>query len=197
VLKVPPGKGEHLLAIIDEIPVSSPPKPTYVYHRVRRGETLSTIAKKYRTRVRSIMRANNLRRSNYIVAGKLLKIPQRGYKYRPHKTKRISKKKSLTHTVTQGDSLWIIARRYGTTTQKIRELNNLPTTELTIGQVLILPQNSEVSAVIQDFKTYQVKRGDSPATIAQQHKMALDRFLHINKLTTSSTIYPGQKLFIE
>jgi membrane-bound lytic murein transglycosylase D len=196
-LRVPPGKPEMLLAKIDEIPVSSLPKPTFVYHRVRRGETLSTIARKYRTRVARIMRANNLRRSNYIVAGKLLKIPQKGYKYRPHKINRIPKKKNLTHTVIQGDSLWIIARRYGTTTQKIRKFNNLPTTELTIGQVLKLPQNSEVSIVGNGFKTYRVKRGDNPAAIAQRHEMVLDRFLRINKLTVTSTIYPGQKLFIE
>ncbi len=78
-LRIPPGNSDMLMAEIDQIPVSHPPQRAYVYHRVRNGETLSVIARKYRTSVKSIMRANNLRRSNYIVAGKRLKIPQRGY----------------------------------------------------------------------------------------------------------------------
>ena len=77
-LKVPLNKGHELLARLHEIPVSSVPRPAYVYHRVRPGETLSTIAQRYRTSVRRIARANNITKTNYIVAGKKIKIPQRG-----------------------------------------------------------------------------------------------------------------------
>jgi membrane-bound lytic murein transglycosylase D len=195
-LKVPANKGEQLLAKINEIPVSSPPKPTFVYHRVRRGETLSTIARRYRTSVRKIMRANNLRRSNYIVAGRLLKIPQRGYEYRPPKRKKLKPKHGPTHTVARGDSLWIIANHYGTTTQKIQQLNNLSSAELYIGQILILPQGASGQENI-GLKTYRVEHGDSPFEIAARHNMSLDRLLRMNNLTTRSTIYPGQKLVVE
>jgi len=195
-LKVPVNKGEQLLAKINEIPVSSPPKPTFVYHRVRRGETLSTISRRYRTSVRKIMRANNLRRSNYIVAGRLLKIPQRGYEYRPPKRKKLKPKHGPTHTVARGDSLWIIANRYGTTAQKIQQLNNLSSAELYIGQILILPQGAS-GQENNGLKTYRVEHGDSPFEIAVQHNMSLDRLLRMNNLTTRSTIYPGQKLVVE
>ncbi|UCH22539.1 MAG: LysM peptidoglycan-binding domain-containing protein [Deltaproteobacteria bacterium] len=195
-LRVPPDMGEPLMAKITEIPVSSAPKPTFVYHRVRRGETLSTIARRYKTRVRSIMRANNLRRSNYIVAGRLLKIPQRGYEYRSPKRRNLVPKHGLTHTVVRGDSLWIIANRYGTTARKIQQLNNLTTTELYIGQILKLPQDVADSGG-NGLKMYQVQQGDSPFEIAVRHKMPLDRLLRINSLTTRSTIYPGQKLYVE
>jgi membrane-bound lytic murein transglycosylase D len=163
---------------------------------VRRGETLSTIARRYRTSVRKIMRANNLRRSNYIVAGRLLKIPQRGYEYRPPKRKKIKPKHGPTHTVVRGDSLWIIANRYGTTAQKIQQLNNLSSTELYIGQILILPQDASGQENI-GLKTYRVEQGDSPFEIAVRHNMSLDRLLRMNNLTTRSTIYPGQKLVVE
>ena len=43
-----------LLAAIDQVPLSGPPRPAYTYHRVRRGETLSTIARRYNTSVKKI-----------------------------------------------------------------------------------------------------------------------------------------------
>lgn len=75
-LKVPPEMGQALLARLDEIPKWTPPKRAYVYHRVRRGETLSEIARRYRTSVIAIKRANSLRQ-NLIRAGQRLKIPVR------------------------------------------------------------------------------------------------------------------------
>ena len=201
-LRVPPGKSEVLLANLDKIPVSYPPQSAYVYHRIRPGESLSTIARRYHSSVRKIMRANNLHRSSYIVAGRKLKIPRRGtMPYRP----KIDRNKDLTlpstHAVKSGDSLWNIAKRYGTTTQKIQSLNNLQTTQLHIGQALKIPgyKDEKIVAKIEvgNLKVYQVKRGDSPFDIAQLHNMPLKRFLRINLLTLNSTIYPGQKLVIE
>lgn len=197
-LRVPPGKSEVLLANLDNIPVTHPPQPAYVYHRIRTGESLSTIARRYRSSVRKIMRANNLHRSSYIVAGKKLKIPLRGtMPYRP----KIDRTKDFTlpsiHVVKRGDSLWNIAKRYDTTTKKIQSLNELQTTQLHIGQILKMPGYKDEKIEVGDLKVYQVKRGDSPFDIAQLHNMPLKRFLRINLLTPNSTIYPGQKLFIE
>ena len=76
-LKVPSGKGDILMAALDRMPKWSPPKVEYVVHRVRRGETLSLIALRYRTSPRRIMEANNLRRGNYLRVGQRLKIPMR------------------------------------------------------------------------------------------------------------------------
>ena len=196
-LKLPLGSSETLLSKLDEIPVSSPPARKFVYHRIRRGETLSVIARRYRTSVWRIKRANNLRRSNYIIAGRLLKIPQRGYKYPASKTVKRKYGKRYAHKVTSGDSLWIIAKRYGTTTQKIQELNNLSGTNLHIGQVIKLPMRSNKATLKNGLKAYEVKNGDSPFTIAKQNHMSLDRLLKINKLTAGSKIYPGQQLYVE
>jgi membrane-bound lytic murein transglycosylase D len=197
-LRVPPGKGDLLLAELEKIPVSYPPQRAYVYHRIRPGESLSTIARRYRTSVTRIKRANNLYRSNLIVAGKTLKIPRRGTVVYPSKTV-ISTRSGIPskHVVRSGDSLWIIAKRYGTTTKKIQELNNLSTTHLYIGQVLKIPGYTSGKAAAENFKIYRVKHGDTPFQIAQLYKMPLERFLHINRLTPRSNIFPGQKLFVE
>ncbi len=198
-LNVPPGKGQMLLAKIDQIPVSHPPQRAYVYHRVRHGESLSVIARKYRTSVRKIMRANNMRRSNYIVAGKRIKIPQRGYMTKPSQVYQKPKNgQAVKHRVRKGDSLYIIAKQYGTTTKRIQDLNNLKTTMLHKGQVLtIFPGKNSTPPVVDGLATYEVRAGDSPFMIAKRHNMPLDRFLHLNQLYPGSKIFPGQKVYID
>jgi membrane-bound lytic murein transglycosylase D len=76
-LNVPVGKKEELLACLDSMPKWSPPKSAYVFHRVRRGETLSLIALRYRTSIQRIMEANRMMRGHYIRVGQRLKIPVR------------------------------------------------------------------------------------------------------------------------
>lgn len=196
-LKVPPNHGDVLLAGLDKIPVTSPPQRAFLYHRVKSGETLSVIARRYRTSVRGIMHANNLKRSNFIVAGRLLKIPQRGYVYPQPEPVETQNGQALSHEVKQGDSLWIIAKQYGTTTKKIQELNHLTTTDLYKGQVLTIFPAQKDQPHKQDLNTYEVKAGDSPFLIARRHNMTLERFLSLNDLWHGSTIYPGQVVYIE
>jgi len=143
-LKVPARKVETLLAKLNDIPIWVPPVPPYVIHKVRRGESLSVIASKYRTSVRAIMAMNNLRRSSFIRQGWRLKIPTSSrtayLKTRPsiHSTK--LKGNLLEYVVRKGDSLWKIANRFKTTTKAIKSLNQLRTTRLTVGQVLYIPK---------------------------------------------------------
>ncbi len=231
-LKMPPGKGELLLASIDSIAISTTPQNAYARHRVRSGETLSTIAAKYHTSVRRIMLANNLRKSNYIVAGKTLKIPMRGTTIATRSATTIdSADVPDTHLVRQGDSLWIIAKKYGTTVKRIQSLNGLSTTALTPGQRLKIKETASASPEAktasetetseteiaetdsestsawtadassendpQNFRTYVVKKGDSPFTIAKQNNTTVDRLLQINHLSKRSTIYPGQTLSLD
>ncbi len=193
-LRVPPGKCEVLLSKLDEIPVCSPPRSTrIVYHKVRPGETLSTIARRYRTSVKNIARTNNIRKNNLIVAGKKLKIPQNGAKYLARKPKYLHTSKYI---VKRGDSLWIIARRFDTTTKKLQKLNNLLNTNLHIGQVLKIP-GQKASPAPTKKNIYLVKRGDSPFMIAKQHNVPLERFLRTNNLTAGCKIYPGQQVFVK
>jgi membrane-bound lytic murein transglycosylase D len=145
------------------------------------------------------MRANNMRRSNYIVAGKRIKIPQRGYMTKPAQAYQKPKNgQAVRHRVRKGDSLYIIAKKYGTTTKRIQDLNNLRTTILHKGQVLtIFPGKNSAPPVVDGLATYEVRAGDSPFMIAKRHNMPLDRFLHLNQLYPGSKIYPGQKVYIE
>jgi membrane-bound lytic murein transglycosylase D len=204
-LRMPPGNSEQLLASLDQIAVSQAPQNAYTRHRVRSGETLSTIAARYNTSVRKIMQANNLTRSNYIVAGKTLKVPLPGTTVSTTTSTVNPADVPNTHTVRRGDSLWIIAKKYGTTVKKIQALNGLNTTNLSIGQKLKIKSASETATAAstvstidtQNLRAYVVKKGDSPFTIAKQNNTSLNRLLELNQLSKRSTIYPGQTLYID
>ena len=199
-LRLPKGTTETISAALDSLPLGHLPQRAFVYHRVRSGQTLSTIARHYRTSIHSIMRANNMRRT-MIRVGQRLKIPQRGYTTTAQASSNPpAPPASGKHYVRKGDSLWIIARRYGTTVQAIKSLNHLRSNYLVIGQILKIPgfkTEPLPEPETNNLSTYSVKNGDSPYTIAAKHNMALDRLLTINQLTPRSKIYPGQKLFIE
>jgi len=90
-------------------------------HQVRRGDTLSELAKKYNTSVRAIQRANGLS-NNRIKRGQTLTIP-RG---------------STIHTVRRGDNLSKIAKMYGTTVRSIKAKNNLRSNTIRPGQRLAI-----------------------------------------------------------
>ncbi len=163
-----------------------PPELTYARHRVRRGETLSTIARRYRTTVTKIVRANHLRSRHSIRAGQVLKIPRRGSAtaFSPSRT---GTKETLTHTVRRGDSLWRLASRYGTTIDRIKRDNGLRSHELAVGQKLRIQTGSLAGA-----GSYTVRRGDTIGRIAAARNVSVDRLLRANGLTRSSKIYPGQ-----
>jgi membrane-bound lytic murein transglycosylase D len=191
-LNVPPTAAPTFVTKLAELPAYVPPKDTYVTHRVRRGETLSKIARRYGTSVNSIVRANNLRSRNRIRAGQRLKIPSRGATV--HASMPIvtgSQAATLTHTVHRGDSLWKLASRYGTTVDRIKRDNGLRSDRLHVGQRLRIN-----TGIPEGSRTYQVRRGDTVGKIAKAHKTSLNAVLRANGLTKSSTIYPGQTLII-
>jgi membrane-bound lytic murein transglycosylase D len=199
-LKVPDGKAEILLAKLNDIPIYVPSVPAYAVHRVRNGESLSVIASKYRTSVRAIVAMNNLKSRKFIRAGRKLKIPTgKRTSYRSKRPRTYSTKLKgdlLEYVVKKGDSLWEIANAFKTTTKKIQSLNQLSSTRLAVGQVLLLPKrNAAVHS--GETKPYKVKGGDSPFLIARRHKMNLADFLRINGLTPRSMIFPGQEMAVK
>jgi membrane-bound lytic murein transglycosylase D len=111
-LKVPAGKGPVLLASLETMPKWVPPKDTYTVHRVRRGDTLSGIADRYNTSVRSLMDLNRLRSANRIWPGQQIRVPDRG----PGGSRSVARVAipggEMEYRVQRGDSLWRLAKRY-------------------------------------------------------------------------------------
>ncbi len=110
-------------------------------HRVRRGETLSTIARRYKASVSTLRRYNRLKNRNMIRIGQVLKIPGGGAAA-PTKTSSRSKKSSThVHRVRNGQTLAQIARHYGSSIERIRKANGLrDANHIRAGQALRIPR---------------------------------------------------------
>ncbi len=119
----------------------APPDTGPVVHVVRRGETLYSIARRYGTTVGAIMRANNLR-SYTIYVGQQLTIPVSGssrYAAAPGPAQPTGTS-STYYVVQPGDTLYSIARRFGTTVWAIARANGIANpNSIRRGQRLIIP----------------------------------------------------------
>lgn len=206
-LKIPAGTGGVFAQIVDKVPKAARPGgPVYVRHKVKEGEALSVIARKYKTSVKAIVSANNLSSQHKIRAGKWLKIPTRSYKYaEPEEyastTPVLKKGETITYRVKAGDSLWLLARHYGTTVSKIKSINGLGSNNLKIGQVLKIGEEAATATVAKKSiaggkaLTYRVKEGDSLWLIARRYDTTVSKIKSINGLKSNS-LRIGQVLTI-
>ena len=97
---------------------------TGITYTVKSGDSLYSIAREYNTTVDAIKSLNNLS-SNLLSIGQALKIPT-------------GASLETTYTVQKGDSLYSIAKKFNTTVATLKELNNLTSNLLSIGQILIV-----------------------------------------------------------
>lgn len=149
---------------------------------VKKGDSLYSIANKYNTTVDELKRINNLT-SNILSIGQVLKLPS-------DKASNVEKEENnISYTVQKGDSLYSIARKYDTTIDRIKDLNNLTTNLLSIGQVLLIPTDTNLET------TYTVQKGDSLYSIAKKYNTTVDRLKQLNNLT-SNLLSIGQILIV-
>ena len=146
---------------------------------VKSGDNLYAIARKYNTTVNEIKSLNNLG-SDILSVGQILKIP----------TVTPSQEQKETYIVQSGDSLYSIARKFNTTVDELKRLNNLSSNLLSIGQVLVLP----IESIGQT--TYTVQAGDSLYSIARKFNTTVDNIKALNNLS-SNLLNIGQILIVK
>ena len=145
------------------------------YYTVKSGDSLWSIAKKYGITVDALKAANNLT-SNTLSIGQMLRIP-------------IEEEESLpsTYVVVSGDTLYSIARKFNTTVDALKSLNNLTTNTLSVGQKLRIPGEAEEETETElDYINYTVKAGDSLYSIARNYGITVDEIKRFNNLTTNN-----------
>lgn len=98
-----------------------------------------------------------------------------------------------TYTVKSGDSLWSIAKKYNTTPEELKRINNLSSNLLQIGQKLKLPIAEEIQP--GEYTIYTVKSGDNLYKIASQYGISVSELINYNNLSTT-TLQIGQKILI-
>lgn len=166
------------------IPITSENETTYI---VKSGDSLYSIAKKFNISVNELKNANNLT-SNLINVGQTLKIPQ--------KESNELKPEYIIYTVQSGDNLYSIANKYQTTVNEIKNVNNLTSNLLQIGQELLIPSTnfSDVSDTTNKI-TYTVKSGDSLYSIARKYNTTVNELIKLNNLS-NNILQIGQTLLI-
>ncbi|MBP1695671.1 MAG: hypothetical protein H6Q41_859 [Deltaproteobacteria bacterium] len=205
-LKVPEGKAQVLLAKVDDLPAYCPPvgvasSSGYIIHKVRKGETIASVSRKYRTSPEVIKDFNDLKKNETLVAGSRVKVPAKARTVQAKGTKAsapVAAKdvKPVRYVVKKGDSIWQIASNHNTTAREIQNHNRLKGSSLHVGQVLLIPP-SQVPCAVAQTKNYTVKGGETPFMIAKKHEMELGDFLKINNLSPHSTIFPGQTVVVK
>ncbi|MBN2714212.1 MAG: LysM peptidoglycan-binding domain-containing protein [Deltaproteobacteria bacterium] len=127
-------------------------------HVVRKGDTIADIAKKHKVKVRNLMAANKLKDGTSLQPGRTLVIPEEDStgNYVPLKTNRLVKSGKrvaggVLHRVQPGQTLWVIARAYHVSKEKIASHNNMRVTDsLNAGQEIIIPGARQVVPVRVD-----------------------------------------------
>ncbi len=205
-IRVPAGTGLILLSKVNEMPGwSPPPVQRYRTHKVAKGETVYSIARKYKTTTGAIISLNKLGKgpSTRLSAGTELKIPtgKRQWNTQEAKAGKTSpgQKDSCpaTYKVKKGDTLSSIAARFNTTISRLKGLNGIKDANLKIGQVILLSETNITKKDAPKPVTYKVVKGDSPHSIAVKNDISLKQLLRLNNLRADGTIYPGQVLVVK
>ena len=237
-LKLPKESLEKFNLVANEIPQSEKPRilsvrTVFIKHRVRKGETIASIANKYNVSDSVIISHNKLSSKKKLVQGRKLKIPitreNQGYASSKSRQKndKIKIASSGRYKVKKGETLLMIARRFVITSDQIKELNNLKTDKIRVGQILKLPQkninaNSEeendndknVKKLAKKSKIdkpvlsandvdklgtnkYIVTKNDSLHSIAKKNNMNIAKLMELNKISVDEKLVPGQILIVK
>ena len=212
-LLLPKEKVEQFKINLSELPKSK--RINWVRYKIKSGDTLSQIAKRYSTTTALIRDVNNISNTQ-IRAGKYLLIPtatQSLSAYTLSKGSRLKKIQNtkqkgekIIYTVKPGDSFWTISRRYNVTTRSVAKWNGMaPIDTLKIGQQLVIWKAQDKQARVQTVSLmntspqhklhalrYTVRKGDSLSLIADKFNLRVADIKKWNKV--GKYIQPGQKL---
>jgi membrane-bound lytic murein transglycosylase D len=210
-LLLPLDKAESFKVALQAVPPEK--RINWVRHKIKTGENLGTISRRYRSTTALIKSVNNIK-GTQIRAGKYLMVPTatKSLKtYTMSKNARLNKIQNKTrsgtkkaHFVRPGQSLWTISRNYGVTTAALAKWNGMaPIDTLRIGQKLIVWTESAPKAQQASLSTtgptktvralrYTIRKGDSLSRIADRFNIRVSDIKRWNKI--GKYLHPGQKL---
>ncbi len=149
------------------------------FYIVKSGDTLSSIARRYNTTVNELIKLNNLVNTNLSI-GQRIKLPREE-----------SQNEYDIYTILEGDSLYSIANKFNIAVNDLIDFNGLPTTVLTVGEVIKIPKGS----VSNNENIYTVKPGDTLYRIANMYNVSVKDLMMANNLS-SNILSIGQEIII-
>ncbi len=209
-LLLPRGKAEQFRQGVAQVPPNK--RINWVRHKIKNGETLSHISRKYGTSVALIREVNNIR-GTQIRAGKHLMVPTATKSLRSYTLSQNSRIERIqntnrsgtkrVHIVRPGQSLWSISRSYGVSTQALAKWNGIaPIDTLRVGQKLVVWTRGKLSHAASISQTrpsntmhalrYTVRKGDSLYLIADRFNIRVADIKRWNRV--GKYLQPGQKL---
>lgn len=169
------------------------------YHKVQRGETLSSIASQYGVTVADLQDWNNMTNGN-VMAGQTLVVDAK----KAVKKKKETQAAPTTHTVKSGENLTAIAEKYGVSVADLREWNDLSNDNIRVGDKLKLKADGKSqkssadkrsSKSEQSEQTHKVKKGETLGKIAEKYGVSVDDLRKWNKIS-GNNIAAGQDLVV-
>ncbi len=207
-VRVPVGRKNDTIAVLSKIYTDKPLHYVegFEWYRVRRGDTLSEIAVRYRTSISYIRELNDMnRRRSFLRVGQRLKVPDG-----PRRPRRVARRSSSAkrstasvggryHVVRRGDTLSGIAAHYGLSISQLRRWNGLRGRSLIrVGQRLRITPAGEASKKVARSrrKIHVVRRGENLTAIARRYHVPLARLTEANDINRRATLFVGKRLII-
>lgn len=173
-------------------------------YTVKAGDTLSHIAVRHDLSLSALLKANGLSASTIIHPGQKITLPGSAPSSSTSAQTASSGTTAQTYTVKAGDTLSHVAVRHDLALSSLLAANGLSASSIIYpGQKLTLSggttvaqasSGSSTASASTTAKTYTVVSGDTLYGISSRHGVSLSTLLKANGITSSSTIYPGQKL---
>lgn len=189
-----------------------------IKHKVGTGETLASIARKYNVSIDDLKRTNNLQDAK-IFAGQELEVGKietvnevvGSSNVKDSKSQNVTANET-THKVTTGETLASIARKYNTTLDVLKKLNNIENGKIFAGQTIRISGESQTEPIAEVDKslksdqdktkkpnvrkiTHKVRSGESLFSISKLYNVSIDDLKAFNNLT-SPNLQLGQALQI-
>ena len=194
-----------------------PPGPDpsdMTFYRVRRGDTLGRISRRFGVRTGDIISENNIRRPNRLRIGQVLAIPLFGSSIRSSNQSIANRRprdvpppdpathQAITYRIRRGDTLARISRRYGVSMANLQDWNKLNNPgDIIAGRSLTIyvprPRGAEGGAAASGAIIYTVKPGDTLWDIARAHNVTVSALRRTNGLDRRAAIHPGDRLRID
>ena len=180
-------------------------------YKVKAGDNLSKIAKRYGVSLNELLELNGLTRNSILRIGQTIKIPA-GAKPAAETSSASSGTSALSgvattgYVVQKGDSLSKLAIKFNTSVKKIMELNGLKSTNIRVGQKLKLPEAGSAagstgssksdSEALKGKRVHKIAKGETLGLLSKKYNISIAKLMDLNSIKDPRKIQVGRVLIV-